>query len=1101
MGLFKSTGNHFRLRHGNSIRLASILLALLFIITPVSGCGDVRLTGEKAAIEAVYGQFFPGRAIEINGSLFGQYVQARSRVRIDGQEAAVVSWSEQAITAIVPMVVRDGKRTIEIDNPPAFSSLSTEAYFYRYQTTEIASAVIRPDEDTVIETDELSVIIPAGSLKEEKKVFIRKLKRPTAGQSVGSAAGGAADSDRFRDTLAEYELVDANGDHVLFDADILIGVAIDLQDEDELSLYGLQYFNDVLGVWARAETIYDPSDGKLYAITSHFSFWQKFKDHMKKQVVKKAGDVYDELNRTVSYPFKIRKMATDYVVDKIVDLDIGTYINDKLKENFIGVTAGDVVIVYYRESDARKDANIPVIAQQAAAAFQHAYYEYAGVLGEGKVPSVHTFIKKGSSLKDYWLGGNRPPMPYSNTSEYELVPNPIKVYIDPRYNLKGANYSVVSGNTSIPSAYPDNDLETTCAHELFHVIQHHQLGNKMLYMANGLKDAAGSFSSDSEVFSWLANNKWFFEATAEYAALFIGTGVGIEKLHSGIEATQTWYAFTGTNNGQEYAMSAFIDYIVTDRMLQTESRPQAFRMMWDEVIKNYSMRDSINTSLSSYTQNYLGSSATELYGEFWQDVLLSSSMPVIPVAANAANTSAVNGITDFTSLQKTRDLAIKPEGCGIYRASVNDMTMKDIMDETTLLCSLWFKPGSKELEGLAYRLSGLGAADRYAEAVEPAGAVNSGLSKLPEAFFPYKPGDSFAIAAFYQSYQNKPVYNKMAIQTSTVSWENKKAIDKKLKNTTLSFADKLEFKADLPPLAGSKGQYTADVTINNDEDFTFKGIKIASGKVFSVDPPMFEDSKVPPARADVDIVIYLDDVMVHHYQSAPTDEEDLVIDITVADGKLEAGSSATFKVGGIPGDVSVSEFVWKTETSPKNLLPASQTTSGAEISYDFAQEGKLNLSVYVYGEKDGKETLLASVSRQFTIDKLDEPEPTQPVLTSIEGNWKAYEMSYGGGANDVLGPQTNNFTLSIGGGNFKLTLTAPGGEIWEYVGYVREYVDASGDQAFELVIDSGNPTVDYQQKQGLKNLSIEALFVSLWDDGHKLSVGTTGGKLLFKRAE
>ena len=73
MGLFKSAYHHFRLKHRNGVRLASILLALLFIITPVSGCGDVRLTGEKAAIEAVYGQFFPGRAIEINGSLFGQW--------------------------------------------------------------------------------------------------------------------------------------------------------------------------------------------------------------------------------------------------------------------------------------------------------------------------------------------------------------------------------------------------------------------------------------------------------------------------------------------------------------------------------------------------------------------------------------------------------------------------------------------------------------------------------------------------------------------------------------------------------------------------------------------------------------------------------------------------------------------------------------------------------------------------------------------------------------------------------------------------------------------------------------------------------------------
>jgi hypothetical protein len=1100
MMLIKSIHDTFRFRHKHGLRLLSLILVLLFVITPVSGCGDFFAPVDKAVIDGVYGQFFPGRAIEITGVHLGQFVTERSRVKIDDRQAAVVSWSEQSITVIVPVVVREGARKIVVDNPPAYNNLSTEAYFYHYRTSEIASAEIRSDEDTIIETDELSIIIPAGSLKQDEKIVVRKLSRPTGGSTVGSASGGAADSDRFRETLGEYEIVNANGGHVLFDADILFGIAIDLQSDDELALHGLQYFNDVLGIWARAETIYDPNDGKLYAITSHFSYWQHFKDHMKKQIVKAADQAYDKISRTVSYPFKIRKKATDFVVDKLVELDIGTYINDKLRETFIGVSAGDVVIVYYRESDAKKDANIPDLAQQAAAAFYHAYYEYAKAMGDDNVPSVYTYKKKGFSLKDYWLGGIKSPAPYSDASAYDRVANPIKVYIDPRYNLKGANYSIVSGNTSIPSVYPDNDLETTCAHELFHVIQHHQLGKKMLYMANGLKDAAGSFSADSEVFSYLANNKWFFEATAEYASLFIGTGVGLELLHSGIEATQTYCAFTGTNNGQEYAMAAFIDYIVTDRMLQTGSRPQAFRLMWDEVLAHYSMLDSINTSLSRYTQSYLGVGATELYGEFWQDVLLSSSMPMIPVAANLAKTSAVNGITDFTSLQKAQFLTIKPEGCGIYRASVNDMTMKDIMDETTLRCSIWFQPGSKELEGLAYRLNGLAAVDRYSEPAEPVGAVNSGLSRLPEAFFTFKPGDSFAIAAFYQSYQSNPVINKMAIQSSAVSWENKTAIEKKLKNTTLSFADKLEFKAVLPPLAGGKGQYTATVTINGNEDFTYKGIKIESGKVFSVDPPLFEDSKVPPAKADVDMVIDLDGVTVHHYQSAPAKDDELVIDIAVADGKLEVGRSATFTVSGIPGNVSVSEYVWKAETNPKNLFKASQSTSSNELKLDFAKEAKLNLVVYIYGEKDGQETLLASASRQFAIEKPKETDPSKPVLTSIEGKWTAYAMYFAYGSNDLLGPKTNNFTLSIGGGSFTLTLTAPSGDTWVYVGYVSHYVNSFGDQVYELKIDSGNPNLDYQQRNDLKGQNLEALFVKLWDDGYKMRLGVGDG-LLFTRDE
>lgn len=185
-------------------------------------------------------------------------------------------------------------------------------------------------------------------------------------------------------------------------------------------------------------------------------------------------------------------------------------------------------------------------------------------------------------------------------------------------------------------------------------------------------------------------------------------------------------------------------------------------------------------------------------------------------------------------------------------------------------------------------------------------------------------------------------------------------------------------------------------------------------------------------------------------------------------------------------------------TNPKGLLKNKMDDITGELSLSFSKAMQLDISVDVYGIVDGKEAMLGTARGNYTIDAKKEEVAVQK--QGIDGKWKAYERAWAGGSNDAITSQTMNYTLSIGNGQFKLTVIAPTGESWDFVGYVRDYIDASGEQAYELVIDSGNSTTDYHQKNDLReNQNLEALYVDTFSDGNALSLGTMASRLYFER--
>ncbi|MBA3027741.1 MAG: hypothetical protein FP816_02880 [Desulfobacteraceae bacterium] len=555
------------------------------IVHPVSNSTDPQQQEEDEIakvitnIQEVSGQFYAGRAIDITGEGFGQYDMQASRVTVDGKEALITAWGDTAITVIVPGEITKGRKEITLENPPVFDKKSIEKGFLENIRTEVAKAKITPDNESVIKCGDFEIYISKGSVSVDQEVLVYKFETPSL------------DDNPYYTVTEEFEITGANGGHVFFNNPVLI--SMEVANEEEALNTTIQYFDDALGVWVMAETAYNLDDGKLYVKTNHFCGWRKFKDRFKKVVSDQIGSAMDAGKKIVSYPYKAGK----FVVDKVVDLGIDTYINDAMNEKFIGVDDNEHVIVYYRESDAQKDPGLPEKAKEMAAAFSTAYEAYTELFGWKNMPNAPKFVGKGEGfLKTYLKGLTTYPGPKSITidTKYGWVANPLKVYIDPNYNAKGANYSMVSGNISMPGDYPKGNMAATCAHELFHAVQHKQLGLKQLYIANGFKDVAKNLqSSDNEVHKHLANNKWFLEATAEYASLFIGTNTGILILHDGTYSSLPYYAFNGAH---EYGMSAFLDYIVTHKNTSTANRGAEFKKMWDYVVKNYSMLSDINSA-------------------------------------------------------------------------------------------------------------------------------------------------------------------------------------------------------------------------------------------------------------------------------------------------------------------------------------------------------------------------------------------------------------------------------------------------------------------------------------------------------------------------
>ena len=785
----------------------------------------------SAGIESVTGQPYAGRAVTISGEGFGYYDPENSRVTIDGKDTPIISWGENKVSVIVPAGITAGKKEVLLSNPPAFDKKSIETEFMAHKKTELASVTLSPSEDNRIERDGFTLIVPAGSVAEEKKIIIYKYDAPSVEESP------------YYTVTDEYEITDLGGGHVFFDAPVFFG--LDVKDEEEALQTSFQIFDEFAGLWAKAETVYVEEEGKLYLATNHFSGFRKFVSVMYQGSKKMVGEAVDSGKKGIDYIYKSGKDAKDAVVK--LGEEAWVAVKDATVEDFVGVSDADNnVIVYYRVADAKNDTSIPDLAREMAAAFSTAYNEYKDLFGEEKVPSTRKVVMP-------WVGSAK------------IVPSPIRVYIDPRYNKTGAVCkSATTGNIIMPTVFDKGDLATTCAHELFHVVQYHQLGLKQLYMGTtGLKDLVKELDNlytgnETDVYRFFANNQWFFEATAEYAGRFIGTNEGHgAPIHPYLNASLSYYTYNGYH---DYGISSFLDYILATR--QSVDRGAAFKEMWNTVTGNYSMMSSVNVAFDGYVQDKLDESAQAAYLNFWREVFTRSYMPEVHYLG--ARLNLLGGVTDITVTAKektTSSLDIKEHGVSIFRYSFTPEYLNK--DEATLMRSFWFQAAPASMKGDIYRLDSLEMSDRVLS--EPlAGTVNYSEPGLKDVLVPYQAGDNFGlIAVFYNSVLGDAKAN-VTIASTGVKWDNQKDIEKKVSNTTLNQSDKLEFTPTLPEQKSGDPSFTAVVILNNNEDYRTEIDKVENGKPFQVDAPMKD---LPPGRILVNIKIFRDGMLVHEYQA------------------------------------------------------------------------------------------------------------------------------------------------------------------------------------------------------------------------------------------
>lgn len=1026
------------------IAFITIVIALLIAIPRIFG-----FTG----IDSVTGQPYAGRAVTINGDGFGDYDPENSRVMIDDKDSPIISWGENEVKVIVPAEITAGEKKVMISNPSAFTKKSIKTEFMEHKKTELASVTLSPTEDNEIERDGFTLIVPAGSVAEEKKITIYKYDTP------------AIDDSPYYTVTDEYEITGQEGGHVFFDAPVFFSLGV--QDEEEAMHTSFQIFDEFEGLWVKAETVYVEEEGRVFLSTNHFSGFRKFVSVMYQRSTKVIGDKVakkvDEAKKAIDYVYKGGKAAKDSVVK--LGEEAWVALKDATVEDFVGVTdSEDLVIVYYRVSDAKTDISIPDKAREMAAAFSSAYKEYRDLFGEENVPATKRVV-------------------LPSTGSTFTVPDPIRVYIDPRYNITGAlAKTATTGNIIMPSVFSSGDLVSTCAHELFHAVQYHQLGAKQLYMATtGLKDMLDNryTGNETEIYRFFANNKWFFEATAEYAGLFIGSGQGFNApIHPRIEANRAYYTSNGTH---EYGVCSFLDYILATR--QSDDRGIAFKEMWNTIIGNYSMMSSVNVAFDGYVQDKLNESAHAAYLNFWREAFTRSYMPEVQYLGARLNISG--GVTDITVLDKGKtssSVDINEHGVGIFRYSFEPKYLS--RDKTTLMRSYWFTTSPTTLKGDVYRLDGLEMSMRVMQ--DPLiGTVNYTEGGLRDVLIPYKADETCGVVAvFYNSVLGGAKAN-VTLSSTSLKWDNQKEIEKKVSNTTLSRSDKLEFTPVLPAQKAGDPPFTAVVILNNDEDYKTEISKVENGKSFEINAPMKD---IPPGRILVNIKIFRDGTLIHEYQSG---DMSVMVSIqgskslTVELEKDELPYKHNFTAIASPAGEYI--FKWDFDNGTTN---EDTSKNKSNISSDYNEFKEYEPFVTLY-DLNGKQLGTAKVSLIIKEKKVEAASKGG----GMDGKWIGYGIYLGYGSPDEL---SLDITLSISGGQFSMSKSGGGGDSWTGGGSVQEYTDASGEQAYKLVPDTGNNMDDYNFATYF-GLERGGLYLEYSDDSDELSLGTTGAKLYFKR--
>ncbi|MDD5122533.1 MAG: hypothetical protein PHX97_04015 [Dehalococcoidales bacterium] len=210
-----------------------------------------------------------------------------------------------------------------------------------------------------------------------------------------------------------------------------------------------------------------------------------------------------------------------------------------------------------------KEINAPAIGSVSSG---EPIYEYAAIVRTGLYDASKAY--SGLNLK---------------------MPDHTRVYIDQWDSDKEAEWGWFSKNIEIPVTYIDEqELHMVSAHELFHAVQNQYV-----------------------TFATMAANRWFMEATADYAAAHVATSYGLKEslpysyLRTGISSSSTFHM---------YQTAHFIKFLVDNGY--------SFKGLF-EVVMNGSGNAlaNLNTYISSK-----GGSLPELYNKFAYNVLFTSSV-------------------------------------------------------------------------------------------------------------------------------------------------------------------------------------------------------------------------------------------------------------------------------------------------------------------------------------------------------------------------------------------------------------------------------------------------------------------------------------------
>lgn len=920
----------------------AVVLVIALLVTQFPGLMNFLPMGSDVHIKEIGGQPYANRAITISGEGFGYYDSENCRATIDGKDTPIIDWEEKTITLLVPQDISAGKKEILLANPPFFKKKTVKHEFLENAKTELKRVMLTPAKESIVEGEGFIFIAPAGSVTQDQEIVIYKYSAPSF------------DDSPFWTVADEFEITGPDGGHLFFQKPVYFG--LDATDAEEANHSAFQIYNEFSGLWVSAETWYDEGQARVYLSTTHFSNFRRFVSDMRTGFGRLAQNTVDEASKKIDYATEKLGNAKDEVVELSQNLWVN--VKDATTEKFLRVTDNNErVIVYYRESDAKNDPSITDKAYLMAAAFSTAYQEYEDLFGADKVTS---FSKK------RLVSGSPGKNPVT-----EDVPDPINVYIDPRYNSTGAQAkSATTGNIIMPSEYPEDDLVSTCAHELFHTVQYRTLGLKQLYMSTtGLKDLLDNrfTGNTTEVYRFFANNAWFMEATAEYAGRFIGSNIGVgAPIHPSIEANRPYYA---SNGSHDYGISSFLDYILATRQPSSAERKDAFKEMWNTVTANYSMVSSINVVFDKYVQDKLNESAETAYLNFWREAFTRNFMPEVTVIAG--------GLLDTKAMPREKvssTMDIRENGVGIFRYSLTPEYMWK--DETALTRSFWFESTPTSMRGDVYRLDGIEMSDR--ESFEPhAGIINSVDGSLKNALIPYTLGESLGLVAVYQNMIGADETVKSVLSSTTVKWENQKDIEKKVGNTTLKSSDKLKFTPTLPKQTTGDEPFTALVTLNDSIDYQTEIERVENGKAFQVDAPMKD---LPPDKVSVNIKIFKGEILVHEYQSAEIK----------ADAKIEISGPATVRYE-LEKNSSQVEHSFSGKATPAGDYdfewnfgdgsPAQRTTDGSssEISHAYEGVGEYTVKLTLY-DKKGK--ALSSDSVRIILEEKDLVTPTVPPVSS-----------------------------------------------------------------------------------------------------------------------